>query len=94
MDYTPYPNPTYPIGSIVIIDKPTTYNDLDKTTRIMGFVYEAYIRNGFPMYCVLMKKNRVYYDMKEFKNSTSCLSSDICCQHLDENRIATLEYEL
>jgi hypothetical protein len=60
----------------------------------MGFVYEAYIHNGFPMYCVLMKKNRACYDMKEFKKSTSCLSSDICCQHLDENRIATLEYEL
>ncbi len=94
MDYLPYPNPTYPVGSIVIVDNPTTFNDLDKTTSIMGFVYEAYNHKGFPMYCVLMKKNPVLYDMKEFKKSTSCLSSDICCQHLDEKRISTLEFEL
>ncbi len=48
MDCLPYPNPTYPIGSIVIIDNPTTYNDLDKTTSTMGFVYEARTVPRFP----------------------------------------------
>jgi hypothetical protein len=88
MDCLPYQNPTYTVGSIVTVDNPTTYNDLDKTTSIVGIVYEAYIHKGFPMYGVLMRKNNACYDMKKFKQSTSCLSSDICCQHLDENRIS------
>jgi hypothetical protein len=90
MDYLPYPNPLYPLGSIVAIENPTTHTDLDKTTRTMGLVYEAYIHKGIPMYGVLMNKNNAFYDMKNFKRSTSCLSSDICCQHLDENRITTM----
>ena len=94
MDYLPYPNPTYPVGSIVNIADPTTHNDLDKTTSVMGLVYEAYIHKGFPMYGVLMGKNHACYDMKEFKQSTSCLSSDICCQHLDENRITPLDTKM
>ncbi len=92
MDYLPYPNPLYPVGSIVAIDKPTTHTDTYKTTRTMGLVYEAYIHNGFPMYGVLMKKNHAFYDMKHCKQSTSCLSSDVCCQHLDENRIVTIDH--
>ena len=91
MECSPYHNPMYPTGSIVLVEKPTTHNDMYETISTIGLVYESYMHKGYRMYAVLMKNNFAFYDMKYFKASTSSLSSDICCQHLDENRIKALK---
>jgi hypothetical protein len=42
------------------------------------------------MYAVLMQRRNDLYDMKSMKSSTATLSAEVCCQHLDEDRLCPL----
>ena len=48
----PYIDPTYPVGSIVLIREPT-HDFYYETKNVIGIVYEAYVYKGFKMYAVL-----------------------------------------
>jgi hypothetical protein len=76
----------FPVGSIVFIADPT-HNHWNITKDVYGFVYETYVSKGCTVYVVLCKKEQDLYDMKDMRPSTMFMSSDICCQHLDADRL-------
>ncbi len=89
-DFAPYIDPLYPVGTAVLIEEPT--HDFYYVTRdVLGIVYEAYMHKGFKMYAVLLKKAPDLYDMKFMKPSTEHLTVEVCCQHLDEERLTPIQ---
>lgn len=90
--FEPYIDPLYPAGSIVLIKEPT-HDFYSVTQDVMGLVYEAYVHRGFRMYAVLFKNTADCLDMKFMKPSTSGLSEELCCQHLDEDRLCLVTFQ-
>lgn len=85
--------PMFPVGSIVYIPAPTQTQFVSELGAY-GFVYEVYECDGHNIYVVLIKKSMSHYDMKHFKPSTTLLSANVCCQHLDETRLRHMQHEL